>query len=959
MNPSLPLPESLRGEADNAWSKIIERATVDEAVALQQAWNGGPHAAELPLMLATSPFVLDTGRRRPALLSALLHSGDLSRSLAADELNATLAALLDEAGADLHAVLRHFRQRHMLRIIWRDFTRRADTPETTRDTSLLAEACLIQAQRVLAAELEARYGRPIGRHSGAAQQLLVIAMGKLGARELNVSSDIDLIFVYPEAGQTDGDRGLSNEEFFIKLGQRLIAALDQVTADGFVFRVDMRLRPYGDSGALVHNFAALEEYYQDQGRDWERYAMIKGRPVTGNPARAQELEAALRPFIYRRYIDFGVIESLRSMKQMISAEERRRALQDNVKLGRGGIREVEFIAQCFQLIRGGRDIELQQRELISVLDQCAKLNCLPREAVNELQQAYFFLRDTEHAIQGYADQQTQELPVADLPRAALVHVMGFAGWDSFHEELTRQRGIVAGHFDNLIAPPEDESGPGGQVDHLWSDELDEAALAALGFLDPRPTLEALLELRESRRIAVLQAEGRQRVETFMPKLIRACAESSDPDIALVRILPLVIAVLRRSAYLALLSENPPALAELVTLCCGSPWIAEKMAAEPVLLDELLDRASLYTAPDKDLLQSELQQQVARLSPTDLEEQMNALRYFKASHVLRVAASELAGRLPLKKVSDKLTYIAEVILDQCIAVAWADLTARYGQPSREDGATGTGFTVLGYGKLGGIELSYSSDLDLVFIYDAKKTGVTDGQRSIDNSVFYTRLGQRIIHIMETRMPQGQLYEVDMRLRPSGESGMLVATLTGFEQYQQEAAWTWEHQALVRARYVAGDPVLAGRVESIRRATLCRKRDTEALAREVSNMRERMRQHLLPSEEPRWFALKQGSGGIVDIEFLVQFSVLGWSYQYPALALWSDNVRILEALGEAELLPADECVLLTEAYLAYRSAAHQLALQQAGDQVAADGYADRRAVVRRHWHALLPAPTVEAE
>jgi len=947
------LPEALACEARRAWQQILE--SVGEAMAgrLTEALARGPEALQLPRVLACSPFVADLLRREPELLLDLLAGDQLQQSLPEPEFHDELRRLLSCDGAELPPLLRRYRARHMLRIVWRDFSRLADTLETVRDTSLLAEAAIAEAVHVSQAETERRFGVPRGRDSGEAQQLIVLAMGKLGARELNVSSDIDLIFTYPEAGQTDSEeRPVSNEEFFTRVGQGVINALDQVTAEGFVFRVDMRLRPYGESGALVHNFSALEDYYQNQGRDWERYALIKARPITGDPRRGRELMAMLQPFVYRRYVDFGVIESLRGMKQMINAEVRRRGLQDNVKLGHGGIREVEFIAQCFQLIRGGRDLGLQQRELLPVLAECVALGCLPQSAATELRAAYLFLRDSEHAIQGYQDRQTQDLPQAGLPRAAMAAVMGYANWESYVTALEAHRHRVAGHFRELIAAPEEDDPVAADEERsLWGEGLGEEPLSNLGYQRVPETLAALLTLQQSPRVATLQAQGRERLQQFMPQLLRACIEVDDPDLAVQRVLPLVAAVVRRSAYLVLLLENPPALIDLVALCGASPWISEQIAANPVLLDELLDRASLYTAPDKDLLHDELRQQVARLMADDLEAQMDALRYFKASHVLRVAASELVGRLPLMQVSDKLTWIAEVILEQVLAVAWADLARKYGQPRRD--GSGSGFAIFGYGKLGGIELGYGSDLDLVFIYDAARGGVTDGERSVDNAVFYTRLGQRMIHIMETYMAMGQLYEVDIRLRPSGESGMLVSTVQGFRSYQQDSAWTWEHQALVRARFVAGDPEVAAAVNELRTEILCQPRDEAVLAREVHRMRERMRTHLLPNERPEEgeFHLKQGAGGIVDIEFMVQYAVLAWSHRVPELARWTDNVRILEALGLEGLFERQECEALTQAYLAYRSAAHQLSLQQHQDIAPAGSFAEARVAVSAKWQQLF--------
>jgi glutamate-ammonia-ligase adenylyltransferase len=939
-----------------SWTRILDAAGAEERAALERLIADSDLEQQLVRVLAGSRYVAEVLRRRPWLLIQLCASGQFEHPLRERALHDELAELLSSADAEAGVVLRRFRQRHMLRIIWRDLNRLAPTLETTRDVSWLAEACIELALAHCRRELEEKFGTPLGRRSGKPQELVVLAMGKLGATELNLSSDIDLIFSFPEAGTTSGTaRSLSNEEFFTRLGRALIALLDPVTAEGFVFRVDMRLRPYGESGALVHSFAALEAYYQEQGRDWERYALIKARPITGSRESQAALMDCLQPFVYRRYVDYSAIESLRSMKQLIVAEVRRRGLQGNVKLGGGGIREIEFIAQCFQLIRGGRDVSLQRRELMPVLAECAHLACLPESVSRELQAAYLFLRDVEHVIQAWEDRQTQELPEDEAPRAALAFCMGFADYADFMQHLDAHREIVARHFANLIAESEAPL-PSETREALWSADCDESLLQELGFSDAESLAERLEALFQSRRVQTLQQEGRERLDRFMPLLLQACAESEHPDIALERALPLVTAVARRSAYLLLLIENPPALADLAALCGASPWIAEQLASHPALLDELLDRGSLYTAPDRETLQSELRQQLARLSSDDLEGHMEALRYFKASQVLRVAASELAGRLPLMKVSDKLSFIAEVCLEQVLALAWAQLCARHGEPSRD--SVEQGFAVMAYGKLGGIELSYSSDLDLVFVYDAPAGGSTDGERPIDNATFYTRLGQRMIHILETRMRLGQLYEIDMRLRPSGASGLLVSSLAAFDHYQREEAWTWEHQALVRARVVAGDPELAGKIEALRRAVLCSPRDLPALATDVVAMREKMRSHAGVTQNDTELDVKQGVGGIVDIEFMVQYAVLAWASRTPSLADWSDNVRILDTLACSGHLPQTQCEELKQAYLELRGATHELALQEQHRKVPAERFAAERSNVRRAWEQLFSGEIHEA-
>jgi len=944
------LPELLAAQATKAWECILEALPEGERGAFGELLETDQLRQQCARVLSCSRFAAETLRRRPWLLPQLLADDVLQRPLREGELQRELDDWLELGDTELDTVLRRFRQRQQLRLVWRDLNRLAPTLETTRDVSWLAEACISRALRHCSAELEARFGQPRGRRSGSPQEMVVIAMGKLGARELNLSSDIDLIFAYPEGGATEGAaRSISNEEYFTRLGRALIAALDNQTVEGFVFRVDMRLRPYGESGPLAHSFAALESYYQEQGRDWERYALVKARPITGGEKAAEQLMGLLRPFVYRRYLDYSAIESLRGMKRLIVAELRRGRLAGNVKLGSGGIREIEFIAQCFQLIRGGRDLGLQQRELLPVLAECAALGCLPEEASAALAEAYLFLRDTEHAIQAWEDRQTQELPDDPLPRLALAHAMGFADWEAFSAALATQRDGVARHFAELIAEPPDPRTPANSDVVLWGDQCDREGLAKLGFTDVDAVCERLAALHDSRRVQQLQHEGRERLDRFMPMLLCACGEREDGELALSRVLPLIEAVLRRSAYLLLLIENPPALADLVSLCAASPWIADALVARPALLDELLDRASLYSAPEREALQDDLRQQLARLTRDDLEGYMEALRYFKAAQVLRVAASELAGRLPLMKVSDKLSFIAEACLEEVLTLAWVQLAARYGEPERD--STGAGFAIVAYGKLGGIELSYGSDLDLVFVFDASSRGSTDGPRSIDNITFYTRLGQRIVHILESRTALGQLYEVDMRLRPSGNSGLLVSSFDAFERYQREDAWTWEHQALVRARCVAGDRLLAERIESLRREVLCRPREADALAREVVAMREKMRSHAKVVEGGPELDLKQGHGAIVDIEFMVQYAVLAWAAQDPELARWSDNVRILAALADSGRFPPERCEQLTGAYLDLRSATHQLALQQQGLTVPAEPFAAHSAAVRESWQALF--------
>lgn len=931
--------------------------------------------AQFARVTAASDFVIEQSVRDPLMLLELAQSGELDRRFAVGEMCAQIAAAagLAETDDQLARALRRQRARHQVRIIWRDLTRQADLVQTCRDLSDMADASIDQAYQWLYTRHCQQFGVPTGRRSGEPQQMVVLGMGKLGAVELNLSSDIDLIFAYPEGGETVGvKRPLDNQEFFIRLGQRLIKALDPMTVDGFVFRVDMRLRPYGSAGALVLSFNALEQYYQDQGRDWERYAMIKSRVVAGDQVAGAQLQEMLRPFVYRRYLDFSAIEALRTMKQLIQQEVRRKGMADNIKLGSGGIREVEFIAQAFQLIHGGRDLSLQQRPLLKVLSTLEGQGYLPPAVISELREGYEFLRYTEHAIQAIADRQTQMLPDGAQDQARIAFMLGFADWASFHEQLMYWRGRVAWHFGQVIADPDEEEGSesevvvGGEWLPLWEEAQDEEAacrqLEEGGFADAPKALRALAGLRSSPQLRAMQRLGRERLDAFIPRLLAQAVEHVNPDLVLERVLPLVEAVARRSAYLVLLTENPGALRRLLTLCAASPWIAEQITRFPLLLDELLNEGRLFKPPLAPELAAELRERLTRIPEDDLEQQMEALRHFKLAHRLRVAASEIAGSLPLMKVSDYLTWLAEAILEQVLALAWRQTVAKYGTPLRTDGSLcDPGFIIVGYGKVGGLELGHGSDLDLVFIHDGDPQAETDGPKPIDGAQFFTRLGQRIIHLLTAQTNSGQLYEVDMRLRPSGASGLLVSSLGAFSRYQENEAWTWEHQALVRARVLVGSQDVGQAFEKVRAAILGKPRDLPTLRQEVSEMRAKMRDNLGTKstaagtganafEPAAPFDLKQDAGGIVDIEFMVQYAALAWSQTHPPLLRWTDNIRILEELEHEGLMPVEDASLLREAYKAYRSAAHRQALQKDPGVIPGDQFADERQQVMRIWREL---------
>ncbi len=949
------LPESLRGEVALQWGRFSEAALAaggripshpDFLKALTRVW-------------AVSQFVAESCQRDPALLGDLLDSGDLLGDYAPREhrekLAGQLAAATDEAA--LMRLLRRFRRREMVRIAWRDLAGWADLAETLNDLSQLAEACVCGALARLEAWQRREHGTPkdgAGRPIG----LVVLGMGKLGAWELNFSSDIDLIYAYAEEGEIRGRNGLSHAEFFTHLGQRLFNALNANTGDGFVYRVDLRLRPYGDSGPTAMSFDAMEEYYVTQGREWERYAMIKARVVAGDRAAGERLMQTLRPFVYRRYLDYGVFESLREMKAMIEHEVARRGMQDNVKLGPGGIREVEFIGQAFQLVRGGRETELQERGILKVLALLAEGGALPAHSARELAEAYDFLRRSENRIQAWDDRQVHLLPADPAGQARLAFAMGFADWAGFKRALKRHRRHVQDHFAQVFSAPQAAAGGAAGAPDLvgvWQGTLADTAadsvLAEAGFGEPERARALLHELRHGSLRQSLSSVGRDRLDRLMPLLIAVVGHGAAPDSSLPRVVSLVESIARRSAYVALLMEHPLALSQLVRLYAASPWIATHLTQHPLLLDELLDPRTLYTPPGREALAAELAGLLARLPEDDLERQMDLLRQFKQANVLRVAAADIVEAIPLMAVSDHLTWIAEAVAAEVLELAWRHLVARHGRPPGRGGDGDKGFAVIAYGKLGGIELGYGSDLDLVFLHGAAdEERSTDGPRPLVLAEFFARLAQRVVHLMNAHTAAGVLYEVDLRLRPSGASGLLVSGLEAFVAYQREEAWTWEHQALVRARPVAGDAAVAAQFQRIRRELLTRRRDPETLRREVREMRERMRAEF-GSRRPGRFRLKHDRGGIADIEFMVQYGVLAWAHDHPELTEFTDNIRILEGFGRAGLMSAEEVKLLGDAYRSFRKRAHRLTLLEQSAEVDDTGLRDLREAVARIWRERM--------
>ncbi|MGC6377126.1 bifunctional [glutamate--ammonia ligase]-adenylyl-L-tyrosine phosphorylase/[glutamate--ammonia-ligase] adenylyltransferase [Bisgaard Taxon 45] len=931
---------------------------------------------QLYCAIAMSDFFAETLQKQPHFLHQCWQQCPRLSDCA--DYSARLTPLFAEVETEeqLYKVLRQFRHREMAKLSFCQSLNLGSVEEIFIRLSRLAESLIIGARDWLYQRACAEMGTPVDEQ-GTPLQLYILGMGKLGGFELNFSSDIDLIFTYASNGETVGARrSIDHAKFFTRLGQRLINALDQYTADGFVYRTDMRLRPFGENGALALSFAALELYYQEQGRDWERYAMIKGRILGANAQdpHVKSLQQLLRPFVYRRYIDFSVIQALRDMKHKIEREVRRRGLVDNIKLGAGGIREIEFIVQVFQLIRGGREKRLQQPALLQVLPEISALELISTQQKEDLRQAYLFLRRTENILQAIHDQQTQQLPENTLDRQRLVvATQGFTQWDtqnkvtsvtypihdwaSFCEVLHRHQQNVRAVFDHLIGEEKEEP---SENESLWADflesDVDEQDIAQLlidhqiAESDFDDIIEKLRQFRNEVMRRPIGTRGRVALAQVMPTLLQQIFTHTAYLSLLPRMLNIVDKILTRTTYLELLVENPQALPQLIELCAQSKMIAEQVARHPILLDELLDRNALLNPPPYNQYASELRQYLLRLAPDDEEQMIDGLRQFKQATLLRIAAADILGALPVMKVSDHLTFLAEAIIHHVVELAWQQVTTRFGTPTHlAEGEKG--FLVIGYGKLGGIELGYKSDLDLVFLYQSHEQSQTSGgKRSIESNQFYLRLAQKIISIFSLNTFAGVLYDVDMRLRPSGEAGRLCSSLAAFKAYQLNEAWTWEKQALVRSRAIYGEQVLQDAFSAIRTEVLSAPRDRATLKQDVVAMRQKMYAHLAHTD-PHHFNIKTDRGGITDIEFIAQYLVLAHAPDNPALTTWSDNVRIFDIMAESAVISQELCDKLKQCYVDLRNRIHHLNLLGEPSVVPQSEFQAERQFIQGIWQTLF--------
>ncbi len=931
-----------------------------------------PTPAQLQVLQIASEFAYQIWESRTISCQTFLRSYPLMQTLTRQQIDDLIQDYtLDENyqsadEAQVMSGLRHLRMLLMMRWIWQDALGVIELEQLTDELSEFAGGCILFAKDYTYQHLVSQYGQPTFIDDKGTQHIddmAIMAMGKLGAHELNLSSDIDLIFVHQARGQTDGDkakgaRSIDNKRFMTRLGQGIIKLLDNNTADGFVFRVDMRLRPWGDGSDLAIHLSALQKYFANHGRAWERFAWLKAR-VVGQIAQPfyDELQALIKPFVFRYYVDYSAFAALREMKSLIQNQVAQREDLDNIKLGAGGIRDIEFIVQAFQLIYGGRHPQLQVKSCLHAMVALCEIGYLKRPTYEVLQAAYRFLRRLEHAIQAINDQQTQRLPHDPFWQHNLAITLGFGNWERLLTTLNCHRDNVNIPFERMVT---ERQVPAQDDTTLEPTNID----AQIAQLDTVLTGDSRAQLQifwQSKMVANLSDEARTRLDDAYPVILHALLEHQEQqqlaNTALPRLIALLEAICRRSIYLVMIAENPNATVELIPMLSASPWIANELARYPVLLDNFLQQRYRYL-PDKPELHDILRQQLLRVEPEDEEELLSVLRLFKKNQVLAVAASDVLAERPIMKVSDSLTYIAAVVLEAALERSFAELVKRYGYPIAQDGDPVTeadcGFAIIGYGKLGGLELSYSSDLDLVFLHKIKEQGMTTGEKSVSGMKFAARLAQKLMTYLNTQTRDGRAYEVDMRLRPSGNAGMMVVSCHAFETYQLDKAWSWEHQALVRARAICGDRRVTTRFCDIRRTVLALPRTIEQVRMEVTSMRIKMQKHLGSSQRKQQagrFHLKQDAGGIVDIEFLAQFAVLAYSHDYPSLTKWSDNVRIFEEMALLGIWEVQVCQDLSDAYLRVRAATHQLALAEQSLLVDEALWQETRALVQAQWQHLM--------
>ena len=869
---------------------------------------------------------LDNGNLQPNILNPMLkkvlNTEDFQQFANWQQMQA------DENEQALAQTLRTLRRYVMAQIIVRDLNHISDLQEVTRTITLFADFAVNTALNFSYAYYQDLYGTPIGRYTQQPQHLSVVAMGKAGGYELNVSSDIDLIFVYPESGDTNGKRERSNQEFFTKVGQKLITLLNDITSDGQVFRVDMRLRPDGDSGALVVSETALEQYLITQGREWERYAWCKGRVVTPYP---NDIKSLVRPFVFRKYLDFNAYEAMRNLHRQIRNEVSKKGMADNVKLGAGGIREIEFIAQIFQMIRGGQTRSLQLKGTQETLIELKRIGILTESDTTGLMAAYHFLRDVEHRLQYWDDQQTQMLPTTPEQQQSLAESMGYNDYAAFSDGLNNHRNFVNRLFNEILSEPPQSAEQKTDTENIWPPQPNDAEwmqqLTKLGFNESVAT--RLVQLQNGPKYRHLSVQAQTRFDALLPVFAHEAAAKPNPSNTLLRLLDFIESISRRSSYLAFLNEHPQALQQLADIMSQSSWVASYLMQHPILLDELLSAQLMHTEHDWPQLLTQLSDGL-RAENGDTEAQMDVLRHFQHTQIFRLAVQDLAGLWTVEALSDQLSALADTVLTAAVPVVWADTPRTHTDTPK--------FAVIGFGKLGGKELGYTSDLDLVYLYEDSHPDALD---------VYTRFARRLTNWLSTATGTGTLYDVDLRLRPNGDSGFLAHSVAAFEKYERENAWTWEHQSLTRARFICGEPAIKQSFDNLRQEILTRHRQLPELAAEIIDMREKM----FTTHPPLDSNIKYARGGVVDVEFIVQYLVLAYSFKYPQLLDNYGNIALLDIAAGCDLIDKTLAEQCRQAYRFFRKHQHNTKLRDADKLEVTEELLSHYQAVRTLWRNVF--------
>ena len=877
-----------------------------------------------------SPYALQQLQQRPEWIKSLLQLEEFM-----------LATTIIDPGADskidleqVKQQLRRYRHQKLVEIIYLDVVAANPVEMTLRHLSDLADQLIRETLHACQQQLSVKHGRPLDSN-GDEMELNIIAMGKLGGGELNFSSDIDLICCYDSDGELKGYGQLSYQEYFSRLVKLFTQVLSETTADGFVYRVDLRLRPWGESGPVALNHSALEHYYQLHGREWEQYAMVKARILTGSDASRGYLAAIIKPFVYRKYHDYRVFEGLATLKQKIDSQAKSKKMRVNIKVGQGGIREIEFFVQAFQILKGGRNHQLQNTSIFDSFNALEAQQIVDTETINILREAYCFLRLLENRIQMYADQQTHDLPDNPVQQIRIAATMDFTDWAAVVTKLQQHRDQVYHCFSELFQ--QDVASPEPVIDDGFDEAIDDSRqwefIANAKIDEARDINQLLNRFLQSKAWSFMSAKAKQRFSTLLPILIEAIRPCPHPAILFERFMRLFSSIAGRSVYFELLFQNQALLQKLASLFEKSAWIAEEVSQYPMLLENLI-QAGERDRFDKPKLLQRLQQQLDNIEG-DAELELDSLRIFKREQTLVIACAELAQEIDASQVSRYLCELAEVVLEAVCQLASKTLQQQYGVPecTESDTRRQANFAIVGYGKLGGREMHYQSDLDLIFLHDSSgEQQHTSSENCVENSVYFARLAQKIISMTSVLTASGKLYEIDSRLRPEGSSGLLVSSTQAYQRYQLEKAWTWEHQALVRARVVAGELALKPEFDRIRETVLRLPRDIDKLGRDIVEMRERIYLSKRPPEGERR-DLKQSRGGMVDIEFLVQYWVLAHANSIGPDCLYSDNIRLLNELFRLNLITSSQSQL-AEIYQTYHRLLHESVLQNQSAEVEAD-------------------------